>query len=50
MLKSAVAWTICSEGIPIMYYGTEQLLKGAGDPENRETLWTTGMKTDGYMY
>ena len=28
-----------SQCIPILYYGTEQGFNGAGDPNNRESLW-----------
>lgn len=27
------------QGIPIVYYGTEQGYNGDGDPRNRESLW-----------
>lgn len=27
------------QGIPIIYYGTEQGYHGGNDPNNRETLW-----------
>lgn len=27
------------QGIPIVYYGTEQAYSGNGDPNNRESLW-----------
>ena len=50
MLKAALAYAMTSEGIPIMYYGTEQLFNGGGDPDDREPLWTTGLRTDGEMY
>ena len=38
------------DGIPIVYYGAEQLFNGCNDPDNREPLWTTGYKTDTEMY
>lgn len=28
-----------TQGIPIIYYGTEQGYKGGNDPQNRESLW-----------
>lgn len=28
-----------SQGIPIIYYGTEQGFSGGDDPNNRESLW-----------
>jgi glycosidase len=30
------------EGIPCLYYGTEQEFSGGNDPSNREVLWNTG--------
>lgn len=30
-----------SDGIPTIYYGTEQKLSGGRDPANREDLWDT---------
>jgi len=38
--KSALALSLTFEGIPIVYYGSEQLFNGAADPYNREALWT----------
>eukprot|EP01029_Cantina_marsupialis_P021702 TRINITY_DN5249_c0_g1_i1.p1 TRINITY_DN5249_c0_g1~~TRINITY_DN5249_c0_g1_i1.p1 ORF type:complete len:463 (+),score=102.06 TRINITY_DN5249_c0_g1_i1:184-1572(+) len=36
---AALAFTLYSPGIPIIYYGTEQGYSGAQDPYNREALW-----------
>ena len=33
---------IILQGIPIIYYGTEQAFHGGGDPLNRESLWPHG--------
>jgi alpha-amylase len=38
-LKNALAYIVFAEGIPIIYYGTEQGFTGAVDPDNRESLW-----------
>lgn len=38
-LRNAVIFTLFSQGIPIIYYGTEQNFNGANDPFNREALW-----------
>jgi len=38
--KSALAFTLASIGIPIVYYGDEQTYGGGPDPQNREPLWT----------
>jgi len=37
--KAALAFTLASVGIPMVYYGDEQAYKGGQDPANRETLW-----------
>ena len=37
------------EGIPIVYYGTEQEFNGGDDPKNREPMWGR-MDTDSQMY
>jgi alpha-amylase len=47
--KSALAFTICSVGIPMVYYGDEHAYGGGPDPTNRETLWTN-MNTDSEIY
>jgi len=38
--KSALAFSIASVGIPMVYYGDEQAYGGGQDPLNREPLWT----------
>ena len=39
--KGALAFSMIFRGIPIIYYGDEQLFKGGGDPYCREPLWTS---------
>ncbi|XP_076435565.1 uncharacterized protein LOC143275379 [Babylonia areolata] len=39
LLSNALTYVIFGEGIPIIYYGTEQAFNGDGDPNNRESLW-----------
>jgi len=39
--RAAIAYSILSDGIPILYYGSEWLLAGGGDPFCREPLWAT---------
>lgn len=39
VLKNALAYVIFAEGIPIIYYGTEQGFNGGNDPQNRHSLW-----------
>jgi alpha-amylase len=41
-LKNALNLIFAEEGIPELYYGTEQNFAGGNDPSNREVLWTTG--------
>lgn len=50
LIKNAIAFTILGDGIPIIYYGQEQGLLGAEDPENREALWLAGYDTDSAYY
>jgi alpha-amylase len=47
--KAALAFTICSVGIPRVYYGDEHAYGGGPDPTNRETLWPN-MNTDSDIY
>lgn len=48
--KNALVWTLYTEGIPIIYYGTEQGFNGGVDPNNREALWTSGFDTSKDLY
>jgi len=48
--QSALAYVLLSSGIPIVYYGTEQALHGGDDPNNRESLWTTGYSQEALLY
>jgi alpha-amylase len=49
-LHSAIAFVMLSEGVPCIYYGTEQQLAGGNDPSNREDLWRTGFDTSNETY
>ncbi|KAL0235497.1 hypothetical protein GEMRC1_002079 [Eukaryota sp. GEM-RC1] len=40
--KAALSFVFFSTGIPVGYYGSEQLYDGGSDPENREPLWRSG--------
>ncbi|HVK64428.1 MAG TPA: alpha-amylase family glycosyl hydrolase [Polyangium sp.] len=42
MLHNALLYLFTEEGIPCVYYGTEQDFQGGNDPGNREDLWTSG--------
>ena len=44
-LHSALAFLLTEDGIPCIYYGTEQQFEGGNDPSNREDLWNTGFGT-----
>jgi glycosidase len=45
-LANALLFLLTEDGIPCIYYGTEQELSGGNDPANREDLWNTGYATD----
>jgi len=47
--QNALVVALYMQGIPIVYYGTEQGFNGGTDPENREPLWTS-MDTSSEMY
>ncbi len=38
------------DGIPCLYYGTEQDFNGGNDPANREDLWRSGFDTSGSTF
>lgn len=51
LYKSWIAFTLTSIGIPIIYYGTEQLFNGGNDPWDREALWNNmNTNSDTYKY
>jgi glycosidase len=39
MLRNALFFLMTWDGIPCLYYGTEQLFAGGVDPRNREDMW-----------
>ncbi|HEY4239406.1 MAG TPA: alpha-amylase family glycosyl hydrolase [Kofleriaceae bacterium] len=39
VLRSALDFLFTWDGLPCVYYGTEQLFHGGVDPKNREDLW-----------
>jgi glycosidase len=49
-LHNALLFLFTAEGIPCIYYGTEQELAGGNDPANREDLWGTGFDTGTSTY
>jgi glycosidase len=44
-LHSALFFLLTWDGIPCIYYGTEQAFAGGNDPANRERLWDSGYDT-----
>jgi glycosidase len=44
-LLAALTYLLTEDGIPCIYYGTEQDFRGGNDPSNRERLWDTGYPT-----
>ncbi|MBX3275558.1 MAG: alpha-amylase [Sandaracinaceae bacterium] len=44
-LRAALTYLMTEDGIPCIYYGTEQEFRGGNDPTNREVLWPTGYDT-----
>jgi glycosidase len=44
-LKNALVFVLTEQGLPCLYYGTEQGLEGGNDPANREDLWESGYAT-----
>ncbi|MBX3186173.1 MAG: alpha-amylase [Labilithrix sp.] len=49
-LRNALTFLMTEEGIPCLYYGTEQDFAGGNDPANREVLWDTGFATSGETF
>ena len=38
-LRTALVLNLTAQGVPCLYYGTEQEFSGGNDPANREVLW-----------
>jgi glycosidase len=49
-LRAALTYLLTEDGIPCMYYGTEQDFTGGNDPGNREPLWHSKFRTDGTTF
>ncbi|MFO0659874.1 MAG: alpha-amylase family glycosyl hydrolase [Polyangiaceae bacterium] len=49
-LRNSLLFLFTAQGIPCLYYGTEQEFSGGNDPANREDLWTSGYATDGKTF
>ncbi|KAL4820262.1 glycoside hydrolase superfamily [Aspergillus spinulosporus] len=50
LAKNAMAFNILSDGIPVVYQGQEQHMRGQYAPYNREPLWKTSYNTNGSLY
>ena len=49
-LKAALFYLLTMDGIPCIYYGTEQGYNGGNDPANREDLWRMPPHEDFVLY
>lgn len=45
-LRAALVYLLTQDGIPCIYYGTEQGFAGGNDPANREPLWWSAYDRD----
>ncbi|KAL4803490.1 glycoside hydrolase superfamily [Aspergillus unguis] len=50
LAKNALAFNILSDGIPVVYQGQEQHMKGPSAPYNREPLWKTNYSKHTPLY
>lgn len=50
LLRNALVFLYTAPGVPCLYYGTEQELRGGNDPANREDLWDTGYDQTGATF
>lgn len=50
LAKSAIAFTMLMDGIPIIYEGQEQHYQGGDTPNNREAVWLSGYDTSAELY
>jgi len=49
-LLNTLGFLMTTDGIPCIYYGTEQGFSGGVDPANREDLWSSGYDTSGEIF
>jgi alpha-amylase len=49
-LDNALLYLMTEDGIPCIYYGTEQAFSGGNDPANREDLWLSGYNQQSPQY
>ena len=50
ILADAMSFVFTAQGIPCLYYGTEQEFRGGNDPANREDMWESGFDTSGETF
>lgn len=50
LAKTAIAFTMLMDGIPIIYEGQEQHYSGGNLPESREAVWLSGYDTSAELY
>jgi len=50
LYQNAIAYLLTGQGVPILYYGTEQGYAGGNDPNNREPLWTSGFSMSNSLF
>lgn len=50
LAKTAIAFTMLMDGIPVVYEGQEQHYNGGNLPENREAVWLSGYDTSAELY
>ncbi|KAJ5089846.1 glycoside hydrolase superfamily [Penicillium argentinense] len=50
LAKNILVFTILFDGIPMIYQGQEQHLKGSATPLNRQALWLSKYNTDSVLY
>ena len=50
LVKHALALTIMSDGMPIIYTSQEQPSNGSNDPYNREAIWLSGYNAQSAIY
>ncbi|MEE2787550.1 MAG: alpha-amylase family glycosyl hydrolase [Myxococcota bacterium] len=48
--RNALTFLFTTDGVPCLYYGTEQDFAGGPDPSNREDMWVSGFSTEGVTF
>jgi alpha-amylase len=48
--RNALSFLLTTDGIPCIYYGTEQDFSGGPDPSNREDMWRSEFATTGQTF